>query len=567
MFLLNPKKYDRAHLDQKSKDIMLKTIEFFETRGLKKLKEDDQAAIWYQDFLDFIKKEKTFASLLTPSGYGDPDSRWDMWRIEEYNEILSFYGLCFWYAWQVTILGLGPIWMGNNEEVKHKTAALLKEGGIFAFGLSERAHGADLYSSELMLYPQADGTYLAKGSKYYIGNGNAAALVSTFGKIHGSGEYVFFVVDTKHPKYECVKKIDTSGVRQAYVSEYKLNDYPITEKDIVSRGQLAWDSALNTVNVGKFELGWASIGICTHCFYEAINHAAGRQLYGQLVTDFPHVKKMFTEAYARLVAMKLFALRAGDYLKSASDNDRRYLLYNPIVKMKVTTQGEKVVQLLHDIIAAKGFEQDTYFEMAVRDIGMLPKLEGTTHVNMALIIKFMKNYLFNKDEFPGVPVGNNLTNDEYLFKQFAGGLSKVTFPDYRKAYQGVEIANVKLFREQFEIFRDMLAKAPPTPQQAKNVDYAMAAGEMFTMIPYAQLILENMQIYNIDPGIVDEIFSFIVKDFSQFALAVYTNHENTPEQEKMLLSMIRKPALDEAKFKEVWEKYVLSLKDQYVMNE
>jgi acyl-CoA dehydrogenase len=113
----------------------------------------------------------------------------------------------------------------------------------------------------------------------------------------------------------------------------------------------------------------------------------------------------------------------------------------------------------------------------------------------------------------------------------------------------------------------MLAKAPPTPQQAKNVDYAMAAGEMFTMIPYAQLILENMTIYNIDPGIVDEIFSFIVKDFSQYALAVYTNHENTPEQEKLLLSMIRKPALDEVKFKEVWEKYVLSLKDQYTMNQ
>ena len=92
MFLLNPKRYDRAHLDQKSKDIMLKTIEFFETKGLKKLKEDDQAAVWYQDFLDFIKKEETFASLLTPSGYGDPDSRWDMWRIEETTRSFHFTG-------------------------------------------------------------------------------------------------------------------------------------------------------------------------------------------------------------------------------------------------------------------------------------------------------------------------------------------------------------------------------------------------------------------------------------------------------------------------------------------
>ena len=45
MILLNPKKYDREHLDPKSKEIMLKTIDFFEKRGLKKLKEDDQSSV------------------------------------------------------------------------------------------------------------------------------------------------------------------------------------------------------------------------------------------------------------------------------------------------------------------------------------------------------------------------------------------------------------------------------------------------------------------------------------------------------------------------------------------
>ena len=72
---------------------------------------------------------------------------------------------------------------------------LLHQGGVFAFGLSEKTHGADLYSSEMVLVPQADGTHLARGSKYYIGNGNCAAMVSTFGKISTTGEYVFFAVD------------------------------------------------------------------------------------------------------------------------------------------------------------------------------------------------------------------------------------------------------------------------------------------------------------------------------------------------------------------------------------
>ena len=70
------------------------------------------------------------------------------------------------------------------------------------------------------------------------------------------------------------------------------------------------------------------------------------------VTDFVHVKRLFTDAYARLVAMKLMALRAADYMRSASPDDRRYLLYNPVVKMKVTTQGEDVINQLWDVIAA-----------------------------------------------------------------------------------------------------------------------------------------------------------------------------------------------------------------------
>ncbi len=50
---------------------------------------------------------------------------------------------------------------------------------------------------------------------------------------------------------------------QSYVAEYALNDYPISDADLLSTGQDAWDAALNTINIGKFNLGWASIGICT----------------------------------------------------------------------------------------------------------------------------------------------------------------------------------------------------------------------------------------------------------------------------------------------------------------
>ncbi len=489
MILLNPKHHTRPYPDARSAEIMLKTIAFFEDKGKRKLKADDQKRVWYADFIEFQRQEQIFATLLTPTPYGGPDARWDTWRICEFNEILAFYGLAYWYTWQVSILGLGPIWQSHNEAAKRKAAQLLRDGAVFAFGLSERAHGADVYSTEMTLTPQPDGTYLANGEKYYIGNGNTAPMVSTFGKVAGAGDYVFFAADYRHRNYDLIGNVTDS---QNYVANFALRDYPVTEADILSRGPAAWDAALNTVNIGKYNLGWASIGICTHAFYEAINHAASRRLYGMAVTDFPHVRQMFTDAYARLVAMKLFALRAADYMRVASPADRRYLLYNPMVKMKVTTQGEEVINLLWDVIAAKGFERDMYFEMAARDIRALPKLEGTVHVNIALIVKFMANYFFNPAEYPAVPTMSAAANDDFLFDQGpARGLAKIQFHDYNPAYALYDTANVGIFREQIRALKKFLATATPDEAQQQDTDFLLALGELFTLVVYGQLILEN----------------------------------------------------------------------------
>jgi len=565
MILLNPKKHDRKYSDEKSRQLMLKTIEFFEKKGLKKIKSDWHAKSWNYDFVEFLKENQGFSTLMTPSGYGAEDSRWDTYRNDEFSEIAGFYGITYWYTWQVSMLGLGPIWLGSNEEVKHKTAELLQQGGVFAFGLSEKEHGADIYSSDMMLYPQEDGTYLANGNKYYIGNGNEAALVSTFAKMADTGEYVFFVVDSKHEKYECVRNVVN---QQNYVAEYALHDYPITEADILQKGSKAWDDMLNTINICKFNLGWGAIGVATHAFYEAIDHAANRNVYGKFVTDFPHVKRLFTDAYCRLTAMKLFAERASDYMRSASADDRRYLLYNPMVKMKVTREGEDVINLLWDVIAAKGFESEPFFEIAANEIRMLPKLEGTVHVNMALIVKFMANYFFNPKEYAEVARRDDDANDSFLFEQGpTKGLGKIQFHDYNIAYNSVELPNVNVFKEQIKLFKDLLSQAGPDENQSKDIDYLLALGEILTLVAYGQLIIENREIFSVEDDLLEEIFDFMVRDFSKYALNIYTKPSNSEKQKELSIKIIRTPVADEKRFQKIWEEHVFAMKGQYKLND
>jgi acyl-CoA dehydrogenase len=570
-YLIQPKKYKSLMADEGSRAIMQKTIDFFENKmGKAKILEDYNKKVWYREFVDFIGKEQIFAKLLTPKQYagGDPDCRWDTARNNDYSELLAFYGLGYWYCFQVTILGLGPIWMSPNETAKKKAAKLLKEGAIFAFGLSERTHGADIYSTETTLTPKGDGTFVAKGEKYYIGNGNEAEMVSTLGKVKdGTDDYTFFVTNYRHKAYELKKNVIS---HQEYVSNFALHDYPITEEDVLSRGPHAWDSALNTVNVGKFNIGPASIGLAEHCFYEAITHAANRILYGMKVTDMPHVRKNFMDAWLRLVAMKTYQRRSSDYFRGANANDRRYLLYNPTSKMKVTLQSEDVVNLLWEVIAAKGFEKDTYFHMAAADMRGPSKLEGTVHVNVQLIRKFMKNYFFSPAEYAPVAPNFSLEDDLFLFDQGpTKGLGSVRFHDYKPVFEAnKDLPNVATFMKQTAIFKELLEKAGPDKMQDMDPSWSLPLGEMFSIVVYGQLILEQAKFDNMDPDVINQIFDFMVRDFSHFALQIYGNHSTKDEQrafckEIMLIKAVPNPE----QYNKVWEKYVISLNGEYAMNE
>jgi acyl-CoA dehydrogenase len=557
--LLNPNTYDPQQFDPETRRQLRALIEWFEARGKTTLLKDDLEATWVTDFLDFIKRERIFATFLTPSEYGggDPNKRWDTSRNAALSEIFGFYGLAYWYAEQVTILGLGPVWQSNNKEAMQRAADQLEAGGVMAFGLSERDHGADIYNTDMVLTPSdEDGiAFRASGEKYYIGNGNIAGMVSVFSRrsdVEGADGYVWFVADSQHENYELIGNV-VHG--QMYVSNFRLNDYPVREDDILDTGADAFSAALNTVNVGKFNLCSGSIGMCEHAFYEAITHANNRILYGNPVTDFPHVRASFVDAYARLIAMKLFSDRAIDYFRSASRDDRRYLLFNPVTKSKVTSEGETVVTLLQDVLAAKSFEKTTYFSEVSRLIGCLPRLEGTVHVNVAQILKFMPNYMFNPAEYPEIGTRNDPADDVFFWAQGpARGASKVQFADWAPIYEKhSEIPNVARFYEQVLAFKGLLTTAAPDADQQADLDFVLVVGHLFTLVVYGQLILEQTGLIGLDRDLVDQIFDFQIRDFSSHAIALHGKPSSTSAQQAWALASVRKPVVDADRFGRVWE--------------
>ena len=239
-----------------------------------------------------------------------------------------------------------------------------------------------------------------------------------------------------------------------------------------------------------------------------------------------------------------------------------------MMKMKATREGEEVMNILHDVIAAKGFESASFFKCAKNDIPMLPKLEGTVHVNMALIVKFMADYFFNPKDYLEVPRRDDPANDDYLFRQGpTRGLGKIRFHDYNIAYNACTLPNVEVFKEQIKLFKDLLTKAGPGIEQSKDIDYLLALGEVLTLVAYGQLILESRKFFDVDDDLIDEIFDFMVRDFSKYALTIYSKPSNTAKQRELAMAIIKHPVTDEARFNRVWEKHVYAMKGRYTMHD
>ena len=81
-------------------------------------------------------------------------------------------------------------------------------------------------------------------------------------------------------------------------------------------------------------------------------------------------------------------------------------------------------------------------------------------------------------------------------------------------------------------------------------------GELFTLIVYGQLILEQAELLGVDTDTIDQIFDLLVRDFSAGAVEVHGKASSTDAQQAWAIAHIRKPVVDGARFDRVWQQIV-----------
>ena len=526
-------------------------VEFFQRKGLATLKAEDRQEGWYQDWIDYQKHHHLYAQLLCPRQHARRGHQFDLLRLTRFLETFAYFSPAHAYSLHVSFLGLFPILLSDNEPLKKEAVALLEKGGLLAFAVSEQAHGADLFANEFTLTATDAGGYIATGRKYYIGNAQAAGLIAVLAKKVEANHsrkapFVFFALrPTPAQPLDEVRKIRTVGIRTAFVGEFAVQDRPVPESDLLAEGRQAWEAIHGTVNFGKFFLGFGAIGICEHAFVEAQAHMRPRTLYGKSVLELPHLKATVAQAFARLSAMKLYAYRALDYVQAAQAEDRRYLLFTAVQKAKVSTEGVKVVALLSECIGARGAEAETYFEMALREVQLIPGLEGSTHINFGLTAQFLDGYFAEAGAVVPPSVALHQTSSDENPYWLAGGDRQprtVRFAPHVQAFAPLrQVPNVAAFLEQVRGFREVVAGGVATLNPTADARLTIALGKCLATIAYAQLIAENCHLVQLPTATIGLIFQGLIEDLSLEALLLAGMFPVESPARALLQNLVRVP--------------------------
>jgi acyl-CoA dehydrogenase len=123
------------------------------------------------------------------------------------------------------------------------------------------------------------------------------------------------------------------------------------------------------------------------------------------------------------------------------------------------------------------------------------------------------------------------------------------------------------FREQAESLVTLVQSAPLTAEQlSEDLDFQQSLAQLFTLLPYGQLILEQAQYEQTPPDVVDLIFEWLVRDFTTGAIDLHGKASSTDAQQRWVLDAVRKPVVDSARDERIYAE-VRALAGAYEMPE
>lgn len=489
--------------------------DWFRVRGANVTTRNEADRRHPDDFAEFVASSQLLSRTLVPTD--DPLRQgWSPTRAAGTSAALASHSFTEWLMWHVSSLAALPVWMSPNQDSKDTYRSGFERGVFGAFGMSERAAGADWRHTQSVISRDGD-RYIAHGQKDYAGNAQSSELVTTFARlVDGDGSsYAFFRADSRRQGYIVERNVVPE---QMYVAQFRLDGYSFGSDDLITSGDQAFADAVNTLNVGKFNLATASVAMGRRALAETFQHTSSRALFGSRVSDFGQIRRGLNDAAIRLVALQAFNEATVESLERASDGDNSHRFMTSVAKSLVTQQAVHVVRDLGDVISAKAFETESMFRIMAQYVEWLPRLEGTRYVNMMQSIRAAQAFYAHLRE-PAVSPGTagGPSGVPYLLSQRPlGGLEHTSFTHIDLSLLPADHGDVDKFLQLVTAMSELFVERPP--RSADNEAAIEALAEVFTRSYFGIVVLQRLEGGSQEEEVVQRVARYLTDDLIACAL-------------------------------------------------
>ena len=143
--------------------------------------------------------------------------------------------------------------------------------------------------------------------------------------------------------------------------------------------------ALSALEVGRYSVGFGTVGIVRACLDASLAYASTRSQFGARIKDHQLVQRMIADMATEWRAARLLCLRAG-YLRDAGDPSAAAETF--VAKYFASRAATRAALDAVQIHGANGCSEDYPVERYLRDSRVMEIIEGSTQIQQITIPLF-----------------------------------------------------------------------------------------------------------------------------------------------------------------------------------
>ncbi len=215
-------------------------------------------------------------------------------------------------------LCMNNLFLNGSEEQRKKYLPGLCSGELLgALAMSEPGAGSDVVGSmSCHAERQADGSWIANGSKMWITNGPGADVVVVYMRTaprdEGSRSVTAFLIEKGMPGYKTAQKLDKLGMRGSDTCELVFEDCRIPAGNVLGEPDRGVYILMRGLDSERLVLSGGPIGIMQACIDAVIPYLAERKQFGRAIGSFGVMQGKLADMYTSLQSARAFAYRTAE---------------------------------------------------------------------------------------------------------------------------------------------------------------------------------------------------------------------------------------------------------------